>query len=421
MRRLSVGHGTSADVTDRLGFLEETLRLLAPGSRRVRSRSLRVTPGTGLVISGVGHPRLVVPAYPSRATAAALRRAGTPRTASQRLRAIGLTTVARSGAAALIFPDRVVPSGSGESSLLDYLSSVLNTRVLATMALTPRRANRKPVLALVDLEGHPVGFAKVGVDDLTRSLVSAEASNLARVAAADLRHVRAPEVIWHGPWEGLEVLVQSVVPAWRSGRATGPLLDSAMSEVAHGLSAEGGTMADYLADLGSRVDDIRDRITATTEQAVLTEVSTLVSGIDRAGAAGQLSFGCWHGDWSPWNCGQLDGRILLWDWERLTDLAPLGFDRLHFGMRTAIVAGQRHLEAARGLVEQAPQLLAPWSITADAARTTAALYLLDLTIRYLQDGQQAAVPGRPPISDWALPPASAVLRGAPPIEPEAWG
>ena len=43
-----------------------------------------------------------------------------------------------------------------------------------------------------------------------------------------------------------------------------------------------------------------------------------------------LAFGRSHGDWAPQNIGEHDGRVVVWDWERMTDCAPIGIDLAHY-------------------------------------------------------------------------------------------
>ena len=43
-----------------------------------------------------------------------------------------------------------------------------------------------------------------------------------------------------------------------------------------------------------------------------------------------LSWGAWHGDWTPWNMALAGDRVLLWDWERFETGVPAGLDPLHY-------------------------------------------------------------------------------------------
>ena len=68
-----------------------------------------------------------------------------------------------------------------------------------------------------------------------------------------------------------------------------------------------------------------------------------------------LGFGRGHGDWTPWNMRRLDGRLVVWDWERSRDGVPIGLDALHYGLLVALNA--RHLPppmAVADTLEHAP-------------------------------------------------------------------
>ncbi len=61
------------------------------------------------------------------------------------------------------------------TSLVSHLSDELGQELTAGIHLGPPRANRKPVLQLMDPSGATVAFAKVGVNRLTRERVRHEA------------------------------------------------------------------------------------------------------------------------------------------------------------------------------------------------------------------------------------------------------
>ena len=51
----------------------------------------------------------------------------------------------------------------------------------------------------------------------------------------------------------------------------------------------------------------------------------------------EMEFGGWHGDWTPWNNARFDpDRIVLWDWERSGQPAPLGFDAIHYRFQALV-------------------------------------------------------------------------------------
>jgi hypothetical protein len=70
---------------------------------------------------------------------------------------------------------------------------------------------------------------------------------------------------------------------------------------------------------------------------------------------------------------------------------PLGFDALHYWLRTAVWRKQRNpASAARELITRSANLLSPFGVDAREARLTAVLYLAELATRDLADRQEDA-------------------------------
>jgi hypothetical protein len=386
---------------DRAAYLAEVCGLLWPGPARVSvSGNERGATGEFIVLPAMRRPRLVVPAG-RRAAAAAVRRYGEPGSARAWLAVRALSLGLASGAGGVVLRDRLrvhVPAGA--PTIETYLRDQLGRDVSVSMHLGAARANRKPVLQLLTGGGETAGFAKIGVNPLTSRLVQAERDALNQLNSADVSRLAVPRVLHFGTWRGLTVLVLSPLPVWQrraplpSGR-----LGQAMREVAgvSGISREPLRGGAYWQSLDARIaaaDDTQDR-------HALREALDVVHG--KAGDA-VLSFGAWHGDWTPWNMASTRGGLLVWDWERFTAGVPLGFDVLHHWLQVQVISRRRDPRlAAADCVERAPALLAPLEIGSGEARLTALMYVADLAARYLADRQAEAgarlgVPG-----NWLIP------------------
>jgi hypothetical protein len=151
---------------------------------------------------------------------------------------------------------------------------------------------------------------------------------------------------------------------------------------------------------------VRDRLAVVpTPEAseLIEEWRDLFERVASSGPVEELTLGAWHGDWTRSNCAQRRGRVLLWDWERFERAVPVGFDALHFRFNQDAGKGwPRALPAARGVVEQAEAVLAPWRLSLAAARATAQLYLLDIASRYVADQADPTIAGGR-VSEWAFP------------------
>ena len=418
---MPVAAGGPAARPDWLAFLREVCELLWPppvvvtlddgrptrlgltGDRwpaDVKKGGAAAQDGEFALVAGIHRPPLMVPGE-RRFAAAAVLHQSRPRSAAARMgvKAVCLGLGAGLGGAAL--RGRVRVSGPvGADTIEEYLKTVLSRDIAVSLFLGPARANRKPVLQLLTAGGESIGFAKIGVNPLTRSLVRAEHDSLVRLGRAGLTQLTLPRVLHYDSWRGLEVLVLSALPAWLPPhRLPAPQLTAAMTE----LARVGGLRRDPLAG-SSYLYQLRARLAATdpsAEQAALghaLDILTAQSGREI------LGYGSWHGDWSPWNMASTARGLLVWDWERFATGVPLGFDVLHHRLQTEVAAARSDPRAgAARCLERAPGHLAPFGLTPPQARLTAILYLTDLATRYLTDRQaQAGAPLGAP-GTWLIP------------------
>jgi len=401
---------------DRVAFLDEVCALLwpAPASATPGSADRTAPPVAGselIVVPSLRDPRLLIPAG-RRAGAAAVRRYGEPGSRRARLTTRALSLALASGAGKILLRDRLrirVPAGA--PTIEAHLRAQLGRDVRLSMHLGAARANRKPVLQLLTPDGATVAFAKVGAAALTRQLVRAEAAALDRLRVAGLTTVTVPAVRHLGCWAGLDVLVLSALPVWRPRRvlAAGQLA-AAMNEVARVDGCISAPLADsgYWRQLSQRLARAPG---SADRQALLAELTEL----EGRSANVVLTFGAWHGDWTPWNMACTRDGLLLWDWERFATGVPVGFDALHYWLQAAVVAGQHGSRqhgpagAAADCIRRAPELLGPLGVGPAAARLTALLYLCELSTRYLTDRQAEAGARLGAPGQWLIPAISTAL------------
>src|SRR5712692_3967790 len=409
-----------ADDWERLAYLREVCELLWPPTAEmtlyggahawpqisggVRPRALgRTARAEGrdfVLIPGVRHPRLLVPAVP-RAAAAALRQYGQPRSWAARLGVAAFALGLASGLGGTLLGVRVRVTAPPEAeSIESYLKTVFSPDIMVSVRLGPARANRKPVLQIHTTDGEPVGFVKIGFNPLTRDLVRAEAASLAWLERAGLDGITVPRVLHHDQWRGLDVLVLSALPVWQRRRAlSGARLSGAMDTVARVGGLQQGPLAG-----DAYLQQLRTRLAAADPGPERSALLEALSALAATGGCAGLTFGAWHGDWSPWNMASTTGGLLVWDWERYATGVPVGFDALHFWLQSEV--GPQHrdpLAAATDCLEHAAPLLAPFGADPVHARLTAALYLADVATRYLVDRQaQAGAPLGAP-GTWLIP------------------
>jgi Phosphotransferase enzyme family len=386
-------------------YLAEVLETLWPAPARVsripRFRGADRAATEFVVVPSLRSPKLVLPRRPRRVTAAALGNYKASASGAARLRLRAMAMAARLGATVLL-PDRVrvtpAPTDAG-TSLSDHLRARLSRDFHLALYIGPQRAVQKPVLQLLDRNGTTFAFAKIGTNELTRALVRSEAESLRFLTSTPLAHLRVPRPLYHGRWNGHEVLVQEALHPGRGADVGPPGLAPAMVELARSKGTETSQLraSRYLTEL-------RHRIRA--EQATgLTD--TLLSRLDRLveyRGDHRLEFGSWHGDFAPWNMTTAPGRVLVWDWEQYETGVPVGFDAVHYHVQTAVVMDRRTVAAAfESARAEATGLLAPFGVDESSGELTVALYAVEIATRYIHDGELDAgtVMGR--VGEWLAP------------------
>lgn len=390
---------------DRLDHLRDVGRLLWPAPLELRTTRAGGDPGAVhreyLLLPSARRPRLLVPTD-RRAAAGAVRRYGTGRGRAARWQAAALAAGLAGGLAPVLLRDRVrvLAPAAGLPSIETHLAEVLGTDVLVSLYLGAPRANRKPVLQVLDRSGRTTAWVKVGVDPLTSGLVRAEAAALTALADAGLRRVTVPRVLHSGPWNGLELLVQSPLPVDpRRPRPDWANVVAAQVEVA-AIGARDAVPLGASTYWTSLVERVRRLPAGRTAD----DLAGLTDRVAEAYGDVPVALGAWHGDWTPWNTAADDGALLVWDWERFGTDVPAGYDTLHWRLQSDLVTSLADPAAsARRCLDDAPAGLAPLGIGPAAARATAVGYLTELATRYLTDRQAEAGARLGDVGRWLLP------------------
>jgi hypothetical protein len=401
------------DVGLRAAHLAEAGRLLWPAPARfvVQPSAPRVTtPGSPVsefvLVPNAAQPRLLVPDRPRAVAAAAVRRYTSPPSRTARARLQVLSMLMATGFGQRLLRDRArVYADSTTDAPLDtietYLRDVLGTDVHVSMHIGPARANRKPILQVLGPGGETVAFVKVGISDLTRRLVRAEAASVAFLAGARLTTVEVPPLLHHGRWQDNEVLVLGVLPTWRRTPTRDSLLRRAVLELAQvrGLTSQSQPLArtQYWQRLGRDVSVLADEEARRSLGQVLGDLAP-------AAEETTVPLGSWHGDWTPWNMAAHGERLMVWDWERFTSGVPVGYDAVHYDLQHAVTRGGADPEAAvHDTWARSAVLLEPFGLGPEQAPLVVASYLVEIAVRYLQDEQAGAGARLGHLGQWLLP------------------
>lgn len=343
--------------------------------------------------------RLLIPREAGVPVASLMRGYRAGNTARHRLRARVTSVAARYGTLRLL-PSLALVHTDSTDGLAAVLQQVLGEqRLTYGISFGPPRANRKPVIQVLDAHGDQVVFVKLGVNELTDGRVRDERQALETVATLGLSSVQAPGLVTGGSYRGHEYLVMQPVPTWSDIDPSSVNRQHAMRE----LCITGQHPAEELARTPwwSHLLDDLSRSPGGTDS---DELRRLARSLEQVAACDAVTMGPAHGDWTPWNTAQVGSRVVLWDWERFHPRVPRGWDAIHFEVEDLVrTRGVHPREALRQVAQRMAQLVDdPWGQPADG-RLLLALYLLRTGERYISDAQLRAGKGKGPLSDWLLP------------------
>ena len=337
-----------------------------------------------------GDPKLLISANSSRVRAASLRRVGSQSSSTMKLvRRIG-AELARARLDSLTTPPEfvlsvdtaIVASSPGDReaiTLVEHLEQALDIPGLhIAVTAGPLRPNRKPVVQVMDADGHLVAYAKVGWDPSTASMVTREFDVLTGLASRRFRDVIIPEVMHFGAWSGLTILITEPLDHPDIAVPNEHLVQIGLGEI----SAIGGVELSTLSR-SAWLSDVFNRAAATQDEDLIR----LVGLLSEAHGTTTLEFGLSHGDWAPWNMARLGRRLGVWDWERAVDSAPLGIDTVHHQFQQLLHSGSSDVATAlESSEEEVARSLDRLGVDPGHAQLTCSLYLVELVLRYTESG-----------------------------------
>jgi len=394
---------SAAPVDSSESYAAEVARLLWPApwatpyvTRDRRSRGLPHR--DAYVFPSEGRPRMLVPVdVPGAATM--LRRLGSGKSrVTAPARALLERSVRTSALSHTRWPVlRVIGPHPDADSIERHLGDCFGTDVRVGVLLGTRRVNQKPVLQVFDLDGRLLGYAKIGHNDLTAGLVRAEAAALAVVAARGPRSFRLPEVLAHGRWSELEVLVMSDLTTDPREAVTPAARVTAMREV----SSLMGITEQPLGDSGFWAR-LRRESRRLVEEPSGGRLRAAAEAVDRTHRDDVVRLGGWHGDWGHWNMGMGDGVLKVWDWERFDPEVPLGFDALHHAAQR-VRPGEREARRQEAtFLRSVPETLAEVGVPPERYEITLRLYLMEIALRYVDALTHGATPALSRRTEWTL-------------------
>lgn len=324
--------------------------------------------------------QLLIPLRTNTLAAAALIRHNGSETLANRLVRRVAWLGARTGLARPLLRPRIRVAIEGSKhegpSLHEYLADLLGMNAVEfSVTFGPPRPNQKPVVRVMTATGETVAFAKIGWNELTTRLVEHEVTFLRSPVARAFRRVEVPRVL-HLDW-------------WRSHRLAlfTPLL---------GIGSRLEPSPDAFADVALAEGQFRQPLVTSpylqSRHLLVTALpvddrslgSRLLDIVERKWASLDLTFGRWHGDWTPWNMARSPrGSLILWDWERTEEGVPLGLDAINCVLQPLLRRQVRQpLMVLAETQRRSRVVLAALGLDESAQEATLHLYILEMLLRH---------------------------------------
>lgn len=352
---------------------------------------------TFTVLPNLRHPRLVVPTRTVRAAGAALRQYNDGMSQVARIRKAAIGAAFGVGLGRVVGNRLHVIPGTDPTTaslLAGQLEDLFGKGHLeiAVFFGEQLRPNRKPVLQVMTERGDVLGYVKVGWNTLTKRLVANEAEALRSMAETPPAAFRVPRLLGEASVGDLRITVVSAFPHRLLRR--GALGAAAPYAAAREIASRGGTETHTLA--GSDYERIlRRRIASIPDIGRQEHLSRLFDLVQREDADATLTFGSWHGDWTPWNMSRTRSGLVVWDWERSGRPVPVGLDAIHHRFQFRWRGGRESVVAAGSAARtEASDTLVRLGVSEANQEVLLRLYLLELMFRF-EEGRDAGTPVSP--------------------------
>lgn len=270
------------------------------------------------------------------------------------------------------------PQRTPHVAVLGYLQEFMGQEHLTFgISLGTPGPHQKPVVQIMEAQGHTIGYAKVGHDAASDALVQHEAQMLRTLAKTSWEHVTLPQVLTTAWFQDHFLCVLSPLPAAsrRLAAHLTPLHLAALQEFWTRHTTRMPLTASPLWDtLLKQAHDVKH---AYYHRVLARGITTL----EHWCASTMLPFGLSHGDFTPWNLQQDGPRLGMVDWECATETGPPLWDLLHFVFQTAYLV--KHWDAPR-IAAAMTERSAPHGPLTQAARSLglAASALTPLALLY---------------------------------------
>lgn len=197
--------------------------------------------------------------------------------------------------------------------------------------------HRKTAIQMMDCDGRILGYAKLTRNNRVADFVTKEGEVLKDLGELRLKTAQVPKVLVSRSSQMHSLLVTDAAqqPISNSGISIGAKHLAFLREM-HARSGMVGAQA----VLSRMINDF-----AGFQLLLRTEwQARFARGFELLRAkASDMSVAFAHGDFTPWNCRELEDRLYVFDWEYSNRRYPIGYDHLHFLLSTLKQAKTRDL------------------------------------------------------------------------------
>lgn len=197
--------------------------------------------------------------------------------------------------------------------------------------------HRKTAIQVMDCRGRILGYAKISRREPVRKFIDREAEFLERIAGFGLVSAVIPKVLVKRSSASYSLLVTDAAREERSKVAM-PFGEKHLSFLRelHSASYHQGSQG-LLAELKKDLASIEAALAPDWSQRFQHALSLLGC------KAPQMLVSLAHGDFTPWNCFELNSKLYVFDWEYAALSYPVGYDHLHFRLATSQKRSSREL------------------------------------------------------------------------------
>lgn len=224
-------------------------------------------------------------------------------------------------------------------------------------------------------------FIKIALNERSNALLQNEEKALERLSWAKIKSFTFPELLW----KSKNILQLSDLS--EGGKRHSEFFDihlQALGELSEFFSLslpirELTSWKETKSDLENLLTQNNSRI----PKGLLRKLSMLIDTIDDSIS---IENTICHGDFTPWNMYEKDGKLNIYDWELHQLLMPLGFDAFHFIIQSGILVERQPWTIIEAEIKEKinPEALAKLTVGNDHnVELYLKLYLIFNTVYYL--------------------------------------